>query len=250
MDFEIIEKAGIPEAQARVYFVLLSKGVMTPAQIAKETGETRTNAYALLAKMEEKGLVKRTENRKLCYEAAHPSILETLAEKRRRAAVKNEDALKTGISGLLDIYYAHSEKPSVKTFIGYDGIKELYRDVLNTGETVYLLRTQQDREMYDFIMKYRVAMGKKGVKTIGLLPDSRTGRMNMINGVDAETLMDRVVMPRDEYTASVTVMVYGRKVALVSYGETEMSTVITSPAIAEAMRQMIMMLRAKYSEKK
>ena len=249
MDLEIIKKAGIPEAQAKTYSVLLSKGALTPAQVAKETGETRTNTYALLSKMEEKNLVKRVEGKKLIYEAAHPSVLETLAERRRRAASKNEEALKSGMSGLLDIFYAHSEKPSVKTFTGYDGIKEVYRDILNTGEEVYLIRTERDEPLSDFIAKYRKEMVRKGIKTIALTPETPAAKKHIAEGVDEELLFDRIMMPRNDYTAPVSVMVYGRKVALVSYGETEMSTIITSPAIAEAMRQMVMMLRVKYSEK-
>ncbi len=249
MEQEVIRKAGLSEAQAKIYFALLSKGVLSPAQVAKETGETRTNAYAVLSKLENMGIVKRGEGKKLVYEAAHPSALETIAEKRRRAAVKNEEALKANMSGLLDIFYAHSEKPSVKTFTGYDGIKEVYRDVVNTGETVYLVRTTKDEKMTDFIMKYRTEMGKKGVKTLGLMPDTKGGRAFAGSGFDEKTLLDRVPMPKDDYTAPVTIMVYGSKVALVAYGETEMSTIITSPAIAESLRQIVIMLRKKYSEK-
>lgn len=249
MEQDIIKKAGLSEAQAKIYLALLRRGTLTPAEIAKETGETRTNAYAVLSKMEQMNLVKRGDSKKVSYEAMHPSVLETLAEKRRRAATKNEEALKSNMSKLLDIFYAHSEKPSVKTFVGYDGVKEVYRDVVNVGETVYLVRTTKDKEMTDFIMKYRSEMGRKGVKTLGLMPDTKEGRMHTVDGVDKSTLMDRVVMPETDYTAPVTMMVYGNKVALVAYGETEMSTIITSPAIAEALRQMVIMLRNKYSEK-
>lgn len=249
MEQDIIKKAGLSEAQAKIYLALLRRGTLTPAEIAKETGETRTNAYAVLSKMEQMNLVKRGDSKKVSYEAMHPSVLETLAEKRRRAATKNEEALKSNMSKLLDIFYAHSEKPSVKTFVGYDGVKEVYRDVVNTGETVYLVRTTKDEAMTDFIMKYRAEMGKKGVKTLGLMPDTKAARAFLKTGFDDQTLLDRVPMPEDDYTAPVTMMVYGNKVALVAYGETEMSTIITSPAIAEALRQMVTMLRNKYSEK-
>lgn len=248
MELEIIEKAGLSKAQAKTYLALLNKGALTPAEVAKETGETRTNAYAVLAKMEKIGVVKRGEGKKLKYEPSHPSSLEIIAERKRRTATKNEQTLKANMSGLLDIFYAHSEKPGVKTFTGYDGVKEVYRDIVNTGETVYLLRTEKDGEMGDFIMKYREEMGRKGVETIGLMPDTKQGRELAEDGTDERTLMRRTAMPRGDYTAPVTVMAYGRKVALVAYGETEMSMVITSPAIAEAVRQMIMLLRAKYEK--
>ena len=249
MELEVIKKAGLSEAQAKVYLALIRHGELTPAKAAGLAGETRTNTYAILAKLEGAGLVPRGEGKTQSFVASHPSVLETIAEKRRRTATKNEQALKANMSAILDIFYAHSERPGVKTFTGYDGIKEIYQDVLRTGETVYLLRTRSDKKMFDFIMKYRTLMGKKGVKTVALIPDSKFGRESMVNGIDEATLMDRVMMPRDAYTADVSIMVYGKKVAFIHYGETEMSTIVTSEAIAEAMRQIIVMLREKYAER-
>ena len=249
MELDTIKKAGLSEAQAKTYLALLKNGAaLTPTQISEQTGETRTNTYAILAKLEAAKIVKRTDGKKLSYEAVHPSVLETIAEKKRRLAVKNEDVLKSNMSSLLDIFYAHSEKPGVKTFTGYDGVREVYKDVLRTKESVYLIRTTKDKKMTDFIMQYRAEMGRNGVKTFGLMPDTKESRAYINSGTDEETLLDRVPMPEEDYTAPVTIMAYGKKVALVSYGETEMSTIITSPAIAEAMKQIIIMLRKKYSD--
>lgn len=246
MELEIIRRAGLSEAQAKTYLALVQHGELSPAQIAEFTGETRTNTYALLEKLEKINLVKRGDGKKKVFLAAHPSVLETLAEKKRRAAEKNEEMLKASMNSLLDVFYAHSEQPEVKTFIGYSGIKDIYRDVLQTGETVYLLRTEKDSELTNFIVSYRREMGKKGVKTIALAPDTPEARQNSSDGTDEKVLFDRITMPRDAYTAPVTIMVYGRKVALVAYGEEEMSTIIISKALAESIRQMILMLRELY----
>ena len=246
MELEIIKKAGLSEAQAKTYLALIENGELSPAQIAAKTGETRTNTYAILGKLEEAGLVKKTLAKKQTFIASHPSALETIAEKKRRAAAKNEQTVKANMSAILDIFYAHSEQPGVKTYLGYDGVKDIYRDILRTGETVYLLRTTSDGEMFDFIMEYRYKMGKKGVKTIALMPDSKAGREAMKDGTDEATLMDRVIIPKDAYTAPVTIMAYGNKVTFVHYGDSTMSTIITSSAIAESIKQMILLLREKY----
>ena len=246
MELEIIRKAGLSEAQAKTYLALVQHGELSPAKIAEYTGETRTNTYAILEKLEKANLVKLGDGKKKVFIAAHPSMLETIAEKKRRAAVKNEEMLKASMSTLLDAFYAHSEQPEVKTFIGYDGVKDIYRDILRTGETVYLLRTEKDEKVIDFINSYRHEMGEKKVKTIALAPDTPEGRKNSSDGMDEKVLFDRVTMPRNVYTAPVTTMVYGRKVALVAYGEEEMSTIISSKTLAESIRQMIIMLRDQY----
>ena len=248
MELEIIQRAGLSEAQAKTYLALVQHGELSPAKIAEYTGETRTNTYAVLEKLEKANLVKRSEGKKKAFTAAHPSVLETIAEKKRAAAVKNEEMLKASMSSLLNVFYAHSEQPEVKTYIGYEGIKDIYRDVLRTGETVYLLRTEKDKAMLPFIGEYRHAISKKGIHTIALAPDTPEGRKNTMDGTDKEVLFDRVAMPRDAYTAPVSIMVYGRKVALVAYGEEEMSTIISSRALAEAVKQMIMMMREQYQK--
>ena len=53
-------------------------------------------------------------------------------------------------------------------------------------------------------------------------------------------------MPQDAYTAKVEIDVYGNKVALIAFGETEMATIISSPAISDSMRQITKMLRDYY----
>ncbi|MCL2869716.1 hypothetical protein FWF48_02810, partial [Candidatus Saccharibacteria bacterium] len=67
-------------------------------------------------------------------------------------------------------------------------------------------------------------------------------------GVDKELLLHRTLIPQDEYTASVEIDVYGDKVALIAFGDTQMATIINSPLIAEAMRQVLQLL-GKYLPK-
>ena len=54
---------------------------------------------------------------------------------------------------------------------------------------------------------------------------------------DARMLRDMAWAPRDAYTAPVNIYVYGNKTGLISYGEEVIGTIIESPQIAEAMRQ-------------
>jgi len=243
MEIKIIQKAGLSAPQAKTYLALVQNGALTPTQITEITGEKRTNTYALLEKLEKIRLVKKIDTKRATYEAAHPSSLEILAEKRRRFMAKNEQELKANISALTDIFYAHNETPGSKTLSGLDGIREVYRDASRTGETVYLLRTPADVEITDFITKYRREIVKKGIETYGLTQDTRKAREHIADGTDEKLLFHRTLMPKDAYPAPVSLMIYGPKVALISFGETQMSTIISSPTVAEAMRQIFEMLK-------
>ena len=56
------------------------------------------------------------------------------------------------------------------------------------------------------------------------------------------------MMPENAYKSPVEIMIYGKKVALISYGETEITTIITSPVIAAAFREIFLMLQDYWKE--
>ena len=249
MDIELIQKAGLTRPQATIYLELVQNGKLTPAEIAERTGETRTNTYAILNKLEQLGLVRNVGKRVAQYQAENPANLEALAERRRKIASKNEQELKGGMSALIDMFYAANAAPGSRTLTGREGIREIHRDVINTGETVYLIRTPADSERDDLITVFREQRAAKGIKTIALTPATPHAKQYMVDGTDKKYLFERTMMPLDAYESPVEIMIYGKKVALISYGETEIATIITSPLIAEAFREIFAMLQAYWREK-
>lgn len=243
IDIEIVQKAGLTKPQASVYMALVQHGELTPSEISELTGETRTNTYALLGKLEQLNLVRNLGQKPARYQAENPANLEVLAEKRRKIISKHEQELKGGMSTLLDIFYAHNEAPGSRTLTGREGIKEVHRDVINTGETVYLIRTPFDSEYKDLINIHRKQRAAKRIKTIALTPATPHARQYSADGTDQKYLFERTMIPEDAYKSPVEIMIYGKKVALISYGETEIVTIITSPMIANAFREMFLMLQ-------
>lgn len=242
-EMEVLKKAGLSESQAKVYYVLLSNGELTPAEISEKCDETRENCYSIVKKLDEMGLIEKTEAKKATYRVLNPSNLEILAERRRRIVQKNEKFLKDNMSSLLDIFYANNEMPGARTLEGIDGIKEVYRDTLRVGKDIYLLRTRADLDLNKdgFLDDYRKKRGRLGITTYALCPDSPEGRKNMLSGQDVSYRFNRTIMD-NQYSAPVEIDIYGNKVALISFGETQMATIITSPTIAEAMRQITKIL--------
>ena len=55
-------------------------------------------------------------------------------------------------------------------------------------------------------------------------------------------------MPRDAYKSSVEIDIYGDKVAFIDYGNGGTSTIITSPAISSAMRELFIMQYRHWGE--
>lgn len=240
MDTSVLQKAGLTESQAKGYLALIQNGPSTPVQLAQKTDESRTNAYAIADKLAELGLATKEEEPKVRYKAKHPSSVEALAEKRRKVVMQNERAVKQGLSELVNLFYMHSELPGTRTLQGVEGIKTVYRDTLATKEPIYLLRTTADVPDLgqEFLDNYRKQRAEAGIHTHALTPDTPVARQNMAKE-DEQMLFHRTFLPNNCYTAPVEIDIYGHKAAFIAYGDTQMATVIDSPPIAEAMRQLL-----------
>ena len=242
---DILKKAGLSEAQADVYSCLLTNGAMTPTELAERTEQSRENCYAVAKRLVELGLIEQVGDKKAKYKVLNPSALETLVEKRRRIMAKNEKFVKDNLSSLLDIFYANNEMPGARTIEGIDGVREVYEDNLRVRKDLYFIHTKnpdslgKDKDPDSFMRKYRDQRPLLGIHTYALTPatEKRLKRFSKIR--DEATNFHRTWMPESDYTAPVEIQAYGDKVAIISFGETQMATIIISPVIAEAMRQIL-----------
>ena len=243
-DTTILRKAGLTESQAKGYLALIGHGTLSPVELAETTGESRTNGYMICEKLASLGLATKKEGKKALFVPAHPSALEALAEKRRKILVRNEQEVKQGLSPLIDLFYTHTEQPGTRVLQGSDGIKTILQEILEAKHDVYFIRTRADISTdipYEYFAKYREKRAELGIHTYALTP--KTPRAVESSEHDEELLFHRTWFEPEAYTAPVEIDVYGDKVALISYGETQMATIIQSPPVAEAMRQLILLMR-------
>lgn len=244
MNEELLTNIGLNSTQAKAYLALVRHGSLTPPGLSKLTGETRTNAYTVLDKLVELGLAKKDDSKKkLVYRVGNPVALESLVKKQRDDALAREKLVKDSMPALLNYFYTYSEQPGVRFYQGLEGIKEIYNDTLRTGKDVFLVRSLHDQDVMttDYFDKYREKRAKLGVHAIMLSPSHP---MNAIRKKDDDRLkIERIELPKDAYTAPVEIDIYGDKVALISFGEEAMGTIIESPQIAEAMRQLFALVR-------
>ena len=248
----VAEKAGLTKSQANVYIALIREDELTPARMAELSGESRENCYSIAKRLVELQLAEKTSNRKSSYRALNPSALQTLAENRRRAVQRNEAYVKQNIDSIMQLFYANSEMPGAHSIDGIEGVKEVYNDMLHSNADIYLLRTEYDKDLGNaeegFLRRFRTTCAENGITTYALTPDYPEARAYAADGTDKKMKFDRVFMPANAYTGKVEIDVYGNKVAMITFGETQMATIISSPAIADAMRQIINMLRDYYSQ--
>lgn len=250
MEIEILKKAGLTESQAKGYMALIENGEKSPAELSELINETRTNTYAIVDRLEKLGLAKKKDNtNKAVYVAAHPSAVELLAEKRRKIVTKNEREIKQNLSSLINLFYEHNELPGTRTLNGIDGIKTVHKETLNDKKDIYLLRTTADTTnlSLDYWNDYRKKRSELGINTYAITP--KTELSIKVQEEDKKMLFHRTFIDENDYTAPVEIDIYGDKVALIAFGETQIATIINSPPIAESLRQVFKLVSKSINNK-
>ncbi|MCC7543576.1 hypothetical protein IT415_02610 [bacterium] len=239
MNEDTLIQLGLNQAQAKIYLLLIQNGLMTPPKIAELAQESRTNAYTVLDKLEELGLVKRTRSgKKLAYEPENPVALERLMEKRRKEVHQAEQRVKESMPALLNYFYTYQNRPGVRYFEGKDGIMELYLDQLRTKQDIYFIRSDGDinllgPKIYDIINKRH----ELGLKVHGI-EAAEADVIKYARENDQRLGREMAWYPPNTYDEPVNIYTYGNKVAIISYAEETIGVLIESPQIAAAFKQL------------
>jgi sugar-specific transcriptional regulator TrmB len=245
MNPQLLQNLGLTKSQATVYLKLIEKGELSPPVVAKHVSETRSNAYMILQKLEELGLVQKLEKtKKITYQPLNPIALERLAEEKRTNATKVENQLKLAMPQALSYFYSFTEKPGIRLLQGIDGLKEIYKDTLRTRKDIYFMRTPSaDKDLLgdEYFNQYKKKRAELGITTYAYTTDIPPAR-RAAKAQDKVNKMVRTWIKREDYNAPVEINVYGDKVAFLSYGEELMGVIIQSPTIAESMRQVFKLI--------
>lgn len=244
MNVELLKNIGLTDSQAKSYAELVKAKSLTPPQLAKATGESRTAAYMALAKLEDIGLAEQdTTTKKQTYKATSPSNLDRYVQAKRQELASIEEQYRAGLSEMLKQYYEASQETGVQYFRGKEGLRGMYEDHLRTGKDLYLLRTYADEDYFeDYLYDYMEQRPKAGIKTYALMPRD----LRSINFAKRNPQLNREITWYDPslYTASVEISTYGDKVSIISFGEEAVGTILESPQIAQAMRELLGMAKA------
>lgn len=238
MDTEILRQLGLTKSQADMYIMLMQHGSITPPEAAKKSGETRTTVYSILEKLSKLGLAKRSETvKKITYLPTNPAALEHLAESKYQQSVVLKQQVLANMSRYMSFFYTFQEQPGVRFFQGKEGIFQMYEDQLRTQQDIYFLRSEQDKNLLgNTIYKIINKRHKLGIKVHGI-EESEVDNVDFSDKNDKKLGRDMAFYKKNTYTAPVNLYVYGDKTAIISYGEEVIGTIIESPQIATAFRQ-------------
>jgi sugar-specific transcriptional regulator TrmB len=227
---KILEKLGFSENESKIYLASLEMGSSSAQDIAEKAGIKRTTGYSVLSYLVKRGVVGKTkEKNKTRFVAESPEKLLSLVNELHHN-------IKTALPELEAIYNRNESKPKITFYEGENAIHNVYEDTLkekpeeilewNTNE--FFERFPKD---YNYIAK-RVALGIKARRIAGR--ESRWDTKH--RHLDHKELSKTLIVSKEEFSPKIEVNIYNNKVAFMNYAD-NMSVIIESAAIAEAMRQ-------------
>lgn len=239
MNTELLMQTGLSEVQAKIYLYLIKHGQSTPTEIATGVDENRTTVYSAAEKLEKMGIISQKDKGKVAaYIPNHPSVLEGIAEKRLRVVARQVKNLEGNLPSLINYYNEYQSTPGATTFYGQDGVKMIWDKVIAAKAPYYFVRSRYDviadGEALEQFKKRRV---EAGIVSENITPSEFIELSNKESG---KWLLSRTILPPEEYDSPVEIDIFGDNVAFINYSKDGMSTLIESPEIADAMRQMFL----------
>ena len=228
----ILKKLGFSDNEVKVYLANLELNQSSAQKIARAAGVPRTTAYSLLEGLVKRGVVAKTlDNNKTRFVAEPPAkLLSTLTT--------IETELKQALPQLEARYNKGNKKPKILFYEGRAAAQKVYDDTLSEKPDEIL---EWNTNQYFSFEKYPVdpAYISKRVK-LGIKAKRIAGEGSMWDKkhkkYDRSELSETLILPKDKFWPDIEVNIYNNKVAFLNYAE-EMSLIIESKAIAEAMRQ-------------
>lgn len=226
----ILEKFGFSPNESKIYLASLEMGVASAQDIAKKAGLKRTTTYSVLTYLVNRGVVGKTIIKNKTRFVAEPP------EKLLNLVSEIQSNITKVLPQLEAIYNKNEIKPKITFFEGESAIHNAYEDtlkekpkeILEWNTNIFFERFPKD---YNYIEK-RTKLGIKARRIAGKgsLWDTRH------KFLDEKELAQTAVVPKELFDPQVEVNIYNNKIAFMNYSE-NMSVIIESKAIADAMRQ-------------
>lgn len=227
---QLLQRIGFSQNEAKVYLAALESGLDSAQNIAQKANLQRTTTYSVLDYLVEKGVIGKSQiKNKTRYKAEPPDKLLSIVNNLRQEIEKKLPEMEA-------IYNGGETKPRILFYEGKGAIQNIYDDTLRE-KPKEILEWNTDA-YFDYPTVDPVYISKRMALNIYAKRIAGSGSRWHIKhkGYDKSELSETVIVPKEKFWPGIEVNIYNDKVAFLNYAE-EMSVIIESKAIAEAMRQ-------------
>ncbi len=247
---DILKPLGFGPKESKAYRLLMLRGGLRPAQLQKLTGESRVNCYAILDRLVEAGIARRSdENKKLVYLPEDPSNIEVFLTKRITEEQARLRQVRNKMPYLQSIFTSHGGRPIIKTYSGKAELRTMYDDqVSEKSDELYFVRSTQDIHYFGIedLEKIRMLAAAKNKRRIGITPVVTYSPTDP--RADAKSKLKRTWLPKGAYDQKVEWAVTGEVLQALSFVGDGYGVSIRNAEIARSFQKLVELL-AEYIKK-
>lgn len=229
MKKEIFTFLGLDEKSMSVYECLLPLRDVSASTIAKKLEMPKSTVSFKCMELVKKGLISfYTKNDTNYFSPENPAKIKRIFDDQKAKI----DFLSKNFSQLLPLlstqFNKFGEMPKIKIFEGVSGIKTMFKDVLESGSTIYgMTRNEGDmnKEVLDWLEnEYIPERIRNKNEAFIIFNDNATTRTY----VKRDKLLNRISLfvPEKQYPFSSCCHIYDGKVAFYSYVNTDMTGIL------------------------
>lgn len=230
----LLRQAGLEDREIEVYLALLALKVARVSAVAEAAKQTRSHTYLLLRALMAKGLVSEVERGSILHFVVESpqrllAYLTDRAEEMHRVRGLLEEVMPT----LATLTGPFLGKPRVTLLQGLEGMKQLYRDVLQQEFCIFF----NAQKMYE-------TFGSNLLFTLFGKDVRLRGRELFIDNADARRYLQEI-MQHEEYEVRLLpkeiqfdteTVIFGESVALFAYDDEKTIVRIENATIAQTFR--------------
>ncbi len=236
---ETLIALGLSKEETEIYLALLSKGALSVSEIAKGTKVKRTYVYKICEDLLAKGLISiSNKNKGVTYAPLSPDYLLSIAQKKKQEADVTQQKIESLLNSLKEKYKAVEEKPIVQVFESIEGLKKIYKDILEEKSDILLLRSYYDDKRPDLdsvVMKQVGRQVSAGIHVRTITPLEKTTK-SMYKNFDKKNLVDRHIINSTKFELASQILIYNEKVAIISLKKNIISTLIDNKDISDTFK--------------
>ena len=227
---KILTELGLSDTESKAYLASLRLGPGSVQMIAKESKLSRTATYDAIENLEKRGLFSSFERgKKRFYTAEEP---ERAAAYFRENVHRAEDTLETFLGAIPELRLAiGGERPSVHFYEGREGLSALFRDITavapkeldEVSNREDILNSLDDK----FLAEARKAMDPEKMRYRILVRGA---------GPSARSKVQTCRIPDDIKVFHGDIIIYGNRVAFVTFVGKPITVIIESQPLADTAR--------------
>jgi sugar-specific transcriptional regulator TrmB len=230
---DVLDGLGLNAKEAAMFRLLLETPGLTASQIAKKTGESRTNTYMILDSLSESQLVEIDESQPVKrYHSASPRQLQRLLQTRQQELRHLQLGLRSVLPQLESTYNLGQHKPGVVYLEGLDGFRSFLGDMAKAKDTTAWLwassKSYRGTDMRPILDRGIQKRRARGIKTNAIYP--LQGREWGVKESEGAHNFE-VRFWGDEPTLGEIVL-YDNKVAFTVYEPALVVTIVTNDILA------------------